>query len=328
MRDNESPSKSPPEAGSARPKFSIVVPAHHRLERLVDCLEGLARLNYDPEQYEVVVVDDGSDPPIADQPKIQQCGLPLQCRFLFQENRGPAAARNLGIREARGDWIALIDSDCVPDPNWLAELDHATAANPDAIVGGYCDNGLPGNVYSTASHILLKYVYQAFNPDPKAATFFVTMNMAFRKDLFNQLGGFDAGFSLSAGEDRDLCDRWRRRIGPMIYHPAAVIHHSHWLHAGGFWRQHYQYGLGAAVYRARKKRRENTGRPSRAHTDPAPDPIVFYARLVCYPLRGRVFHPKAWGFAFLLIISQVAYVAGCARGVIRRQGSSESVYER
>ncbi|MEI8319890.1 MAG: glycosyltransferase family A protein, partial [Planctomycetia bacterium] len=83
---------------------TVVVPTYRRPQQLRRCLEALAAQTF-PEPWEVVVVDDGSPQPFsaADMPATDRLAL----RVIRQENAGPAAARNRGVREARGEFVAF-----------------------------------------------------------------------------------------------------------------------------------------------------------------------------------------------------------------------------
>lgn len=112
------------------PKFSVVIPTCGR-ESLLACLRGLANQSY--ADFEVVAVDDGSPQPVASMAGIRE--IPVELRILRQENAGPAAARNAGAAEARGEFLAFTDDDCIPDPGWLAALARELEAHPDALCG-------------------------------------------------------------------------------------------------------------------------------------------------------------------------------------------------
>ena len=99
---------------------SIVVPTYRRPEQLARCLQALAELEYPTDRYEVVVVDDGSAEP--DATRIASICLEAGARLERQARSGPAAARNRGARAARGEFIAFLDDDCAPSPDWLSLL--------------------------------------------------------------------------------------------------------------------------------------------------------------------------------------------------------------
>ena len=116
------------------PSFSVIVPTWNRPVELATCLRALVSLDYPADRYEVVVVDDGSDPPVEPPRDLARPGL--RVRVLAQPNRGPSAARNEGARAAEGEMLAFTDDDCAPDPGWLRSLAAAAATAPRSLLGG------------------------------------------------------------------------------------------------------------------------------------------------------------------------------------------------
>ena len=106
---------------------SVVVPTFNRPAALASCLDALARQDYPADRYEMIVVDDGSAPTEA--AAIAETATRHRVRLVRQENRGPAAARNAGVREAHGAYIAFTDDDCMPAPGWKLN-----AFRPEGIV--------------------------------------------------------------------------------------------------------------------------------------------------------------------------------------------------
>src|SRR5207244_8194197 len=98
----------------AWPRVSVVVSTCNGSRTIRDCLEGLRKLDY--PDYEVIVVDDGSTDGTA------TIAREYDVRVISSENRGLAAARNLGLTAARGEIVAYLDDDAYPDPRWLQYL--------------------------------------------------------------------------------------------------------------------------------------------------------------------------------------------------------------
>src|SRR5205085_898532 len=116
------------------PRFSVVVPTYERHAQLAACIGALARLDYPRERFEVLIVDDGS----ARRPRevVEPFRDALDVKLLAQENKGPAAARNLGARHARGEFLAFTDDDCEPEREWLRAFALRFAQEPERVVGG------------------------------------------------------------------------------------------------------------------------------------------------------------------------------------------------
>jgi glycosyltransferase involved in cell wall biosynthesis len=153
--------------------------------------------------YEVIVVDDGSSPPVL---------LPEWTRVVRLDGRGPGAARNAGIAAARGAVVAFCDDDTAPEPRWIAALWAYLSANPDHL-------GVEGVVWSRP----WDWLY-ASSLEVDAAGHFWTCNIAYRTATLRQVGGFSADFPFPKGEDRDLGLRVAA-LGPVGFCPEMRVEH-------------------------------------------------------------------------------------------------------
>jgi GT2 family glycosyltransferase len=287
----------------ASPVFSVIVPTHGRPEQVSRCLSALAASGFSREHFEVLIVDDGRTLNPAQCEALCSSAAGLQVSIVGQDQSGPAAARNAGALRARGRYLAFTDDDCLPAADWLARLEGHLQAEPDALVGGFTRNALPAVPFSTASQLLIDYLYSYYHVEQTGARFFTTNNMAMDAAAFRALGGFDGSFPLAAGEDREFCERWQRSGRPLRYAEDAVVSHAHHLDFSGFVRQHFNYGRGADFLH--RSRAIAEGRPSR----PRLEPMGFYLNLLRYPLtRGRSW--RAIRLAALMCVSQAAYGFG------------------
>ncbi len=302
--------------------FSIIIPTHGRPERLSQCLSSLTHLS-GKTSFEVVVVDDGSEEPL-DQ-VLGPFQSRLQLNHIRQAQSGPATARNVGAAVAQGDSLAFTDDDCQPAPDWLDKLAATLRRQPNCLVGGTTINLLTQNSFSSASQLLVDYLYSELNADHDAATFFTSNNMAMPAEAFHRSGGFSVDFPLAAGEDREFCDRWRSQGRQLKFVPDALVYHSHELSLRSYWRQQFAYGRGA--HRVHAKRRQEYLRPA-----PLPSRLSFYANLLAFPIRcnfcGSVPDPKLDSVAVhhieskrccsllntlgLFVLAQIAVASGLA----------------
>ena len=99
-------------------KFSVVVPAYQAAAVLPSCLGALQRQTIDRAQLEIIVVDDGSTDSTAAAAEQALRDFPAS-QVIRTKHGGPAKARNLGARIARGDVLLFTDADCEPVPDWL-----------------------------------------------------------------------------------------------------------------------------------------------------------------------------------------------------------------
>lgn len=235
------------------PLVSVVIPTRNRPRAVESCLDSLAAQTLTPGTFEVIVVDDGSDSPLALDPA--RWSAKFNLKILRQKNTGPAGARNRGVSEARGEFIAFTDDDCLPAPTWLEKIVAALRENPAALVGGSTFNGLREDLFAESSQLILEMVYEHFNRDPANAYFFASNNIACSKQGFRDLGGFDEDFPKAAAEDRDFCDRWRMENRPIIWQKEATVEHRHRQGLFDFVRVYFRYGQGAFLYQAKRKER-------------------------------------------------------------------------
>jgi glycosyltransferase involved in cell wall biosynthesis len=140
------------------PSISIVIPTYSRPKQLAVCLQSLLLLDYPRDRLEVIVVDDGGEPPL--DAVVAPFRSALTLSLLRQPNAGPAAARNTGAERAGGEFIAFTDDDCLPEPGWLQEMAHALSTERECMVGGTTVNAAP-NLYATTSQLIVDVVYQS-----------------------------------------------------------------------------------------------------------------------------------------------------------------------
>jgi len=135
---------------------------------------------------------------------------------------GPAVARNIGIGRARGQLIAYLDADCVPDPMWVSAMIAAHRAHPDrAIIGGSIKIDAE-NIWTLADNLSN---FHAYLPTRQAAVYRVlpTCNLSIKRDVIDQVGLFDESFLIN--EDVDWTMRARQKGFSLYFCPAAQVWH-------------------------------------------------------------------------------------------------------
>jgi GT2 family glycosyltransferase len=285
---------------------SIIVPTHQRPAALLRCLAAIARLDYPPARFEVIVVNDGGEG--GTRGIVARFENDLAITFLSQPRRGPAAARNAAARRARGELLAFTDDDCEPDSGWLRALAVRFAAEGPHAFGGRTINALPDNLYAEASQALVDDLDACYCIRPCGGRFFPSNNLAVAADRFRAVGGFDAAFAFPAGEDRDFGERWQLRGFRLVHAPEAIVRHAHPLTFGSFWRQHMGYGRAA--------RRLHLLRAERGRNRPAPECPRHYMTLLFKPfLRAR--NARGIALAMLRGVSQCAQAAGYLSASVR-----------
>ena len=135
----------------------------------------------------------------------------------------PAKARNRGVSQTTGQVIAFIDADCIAHPDWLATLVDRFSDPQVNIVGGgiaFEDN----NYWTLSDNLSMFYEYYVHHP-PGERGQLASLNLAIRRWVFEQAGGFDERYPLPSGEDADLTIRIRRMGFHLYFEPRAVVLH-------------------------------------------------------------------------------------------------------
>jgi glycosyltransferase involved in cell wall biosynthesis len=256
-------------------RFSLIIPAFNRKNTLHQCLTAVLAQDY--SDYEVIVVDDGSTDGTSEMIASEFPGV----RYIRQANRGPAAARNLGIREATGDIVAFTDDDCLPPADWLACLRQGYERYPEAAGGGGSliapPNLLATNVFARYERYNGCEVYHSGEQDyyggfecPAGGT----ANMSYRRAVLLEVNGFDEGFPVAAGEDADLKLRICNLNYRLFYVPVWVTHLQEYSWPR-FCRQCYVRGIGRNYF----EQRHGAGYPSRIKIS-----LRIVRRLLTFPL--------------------------------------------
>jgi GT2 family glycosyltransferase len=217
----------------------------------VKVLEALGRQETPPE-FEVVVVDDGSGDSTPDRLRAHRASYPLRC--FFQENSGPARARNRGVREARGDIVVFLGDDTVPEPPLLAvhARTHSERWEGAVAVLGYTTWPRERRVSPFLHHINeygLQFGYGLIeNPDSVPFNFFYTSNISLPRRLLEEAGLFDTTFPHAAWEDIEIAYRMGKRGLRIVYRAEAVARHHHHISFGSFRRRQERSGESAAIF--------------------------------------------------------------------------------
>jgi len=113
-------------------KLSLIVPVYNRPDEVMELLQSLA--NQNDKDFELIVVEDGSNVPCEDICNQFKGEFPIQ--YFFKENTGPGLSRNYGVERANGDYCIFLDSDCVLPPQYIYEVRSFLTANPVDAFGG------------------------------------------------------------------------------------------------------------------------------------------------------------------------------------------------
>jgi GT2 family glycosyltransferase len=239
------------------PDVAVAVASHDRPARLRFLLNALEEQTLERERLEVVVAHDAPDGEtarvLAEHP-LREAGL---LRPVPAPPGAPLAAlRNAGWRAARADLVAFTDDDCRPERDWLERLLAAALERPGAVAQG---RTLPDP--DEAGLLWGAPWARTVNVEPPSP-WGETSNIAYPTALLEELGGFDEGLSLPAGEDADLAARARAAGADTAPVPEAVVYHAvhtPWLGRRVAWSWRWQQ-LAAVVGRHPELRRGLPGR--------------------------------------------------------------------
>ena len=209
--------------------ISVVVCTHNRAELLRDALQSLTKLDTDNRfQYEVLVVDNASTDRTPDVVNEVAKNSPVSIRRVHETNKGIVFARNRGIEEARGEWIAFFDDDQLADVRWLLELRDMAEQHNVRCVGGSVKLYFPDGNAPTLSPFCRMLLGETVGMDaPCRYDCKVTPgagNLMLHRSVFEEVGRFDERFN-RRGEDTDLFLRLHRQGIDSWYTPDAVVHH-------------------------------------------------------------------------------------------------------
>jgi mycofactocin system glycosyltransferase len=222
---------------------TVVIPVRDRSDRL-DRLLGALRADSATSNLPVLVVDDGSRDPSA----LADVAARHDVRLLTHpSNKGPAAARNTGLRQARTSYVAFVDSDVVPEPGWLATL-LAQFADPVLALAAPRVTALPVAApgcldrYEELNSPLDMGAAEGPVVPVSALSYVPSATIVVRRTAVG--AGFDE--AMRVGEDVDLCMRLHEAGWRVRYVPSARVGHQHRTDLRSWLAQRSQYGTGAA----------------------------------------------------------------------------------
>ena len=234
--------------------ISVIVPVKNGRETLPAALHSLTaqsglKLG---EDYEVIVVDDGSEDGTA-----QVVPTLPGLRVITQPNAGPASARNSGAQAGLGQILAFTDADCIPSATWLTEMIRPFEDPRTCGVKGVYRTREPG--------LVPRFVQAEFEERYQVLSrfehidFIDTYSAAYRTKTFLQAGGFDTSYPVPSVEDQELSFRLARDGARLVFQPAAFVYHRHDLTPFEYAKR--KFGIG--FWKARMLRRM----PERAFKD-------------------------------------------------------------
>jgi GT2 family glycosyltransferase len=203
------------------PKYStVIICTHNRAHLLKRVLKSITRQTLKPEQFEVIVVDDGSSDDTASVCECLRKEIPNMQYVSTGKNIGTGSAANLGMRSARGDYIIFTDDDCIAHREWAERLRDTLDREP--IVAGAVVSPV-SNFIKLCHHIAQ---FGPFTPGRKAGpiSFIAGANMGFRRSVLEELNGFQD--IKRCDPDTEIILRARSKGYQIYFAPDAVVTHD------------------------------------------------------------------------------------------------------
>jgi len=272
------------------PRISVVVPAYQAAATLPACLAALRDQTVCRDDYEVIVIDDGSTDDTAQ--VAEQAGAD---QVLQSSHGGPGAARNAGITAARGEIALFTDADCEPRPDWIAQM--LQPFRDPAVVG------VKGSYKTRQTAVVARLAQcefeERYNLLARGPTidFVDSHAAAFRVSALREVGGFDPALP-KMNEDVDLSFRLAERGHKLVFNRQAVVVHRHVATWKGYVRLKARRGYWRMmVYRLH---------PGKALRDSYTPQVLKLQILLVYcavtlALAGFALPGLAWGAAISLV---------------------------
>ncbi len=226
-------------------RISVIIATYNRKDELRELLQSLEDQTLPKEDFEIVVVDDGSSDGTQEWLQEYRRESSMQIHLVQQQNAGPATARNRGMREATADFFVFIDSDCIAPPAWLERIHHAVNAEKLDAFGG------PDEAREDFPPLLkaISYSMTSFlstgglrgKTGVKLAKYYPrSFNMGVKKKIYEEIGGFS---NLRFGEDIEFSGRIINSGARVEFLEDAYVYHKRRTSLRQFFKQVFNSGV-------------------------------------------------------------------------------------
>jgi glycosyltransferase involved in cell wall biosynthesis len=214
--------------------FSVIVPVRNDKQNIAKCLSGLFKMQFPPERFEIIVVDNGSNDGTRE--FVAEYANTGRLRVLDRPGVYISAVRNAGAAVAKGKYLAFLDSDCEVKADWLSQASAAISAGVGHAFGSYY-------LIPEASSWVARHWYEERDKKKRGEILSLPSGDLFvSSELFCKVGGFDE--TIQTNEDYELCQRIRSSGHPIICIPElAVIHWGTPQSLGQFYGKHRWHGM-------------------------------------------------------------------------------------
>jgi len=220
--------------------YSVIIPVYNRPEEIDELLESLTQQAY--TGFEVVVVEDGSTIPCKD--VVDRYTDRLDVSYFFKPNSGPGQTRNYGAERSKGDYLIILDSDCILPPGYFTAIETELKNSPVDSFGG------PDRAHASFSPTqkAINYAMTSFfttggirGGKKKMDKFYPrSFNMGIKRKVYETLGGFS---KMRFGEDIDFSIRIMENGYTSRLFPDAWVYHKRRTDFRKFFKQVYNSGI-------------------------------------------------------------------------------------
>lgn len=209
--------------------ITVVIPTYNRAKYLNACLESLVNQDLSREEFEVIIIDDGSIDKTRE--VVERFEKKLNLKYFSQKHRGVSFARNTGIDESRGEAIVFFDDDALAQFDWLSNIKEIMKA----------ENIITGRIEPIKDNVW-KYFAPHYNQGekPKESPVLLEGNCAISKNVFVSIGKFDAKLTYGH-EGREFINRAKTKYRVM-YYPNMVIKHDYAFGLGNYLKKQFRFG--------------------------------------------------------------------------------------
>ena len=221
-------------------KYSFIIPVYNRPDEVDELLDSLTRQTR--HDFEVVVVEDGSAIPCRE--VVSKYAGRLTVHYYNKENSGPGQTRNYGVERANGEYMLILDSDCILPEDYLEEVEAELRAKKADAFGG------PDRAHHSFTDVqkAINYAMTSFfttggirGGKKKLDKFYPrSFNMGIRKDVYQALGGFS---KMRFGEDIDFSIRIFKAGYACRLFPEAWVWHKRRTDLKKFFKQVHNSGI-------------------------------------------------------------------------------------
>ncbi|MEK6591244.1 MAG: glycosyltransferase family A protein [Nitrospinota bacterium] len=220
-------------------EVSIIIPVYKRTDWIEKCIEKLRGQDFE-DTFEIIVIDDGSPNEMEVRKSIsghQRDGKGV-IKYFRNRHRGPAAARNYGVRFSSGEILCFLDDDSLPVKEWLREITLPFKDSESTSL-------VSGMTLSLDRNAALPIMLEKTVHSGKC---WATCNIAYRRKIFESLGGFDESFTEPSWEDNELGLRAKWAGYVHLFNEKAIVYHLHENSLEEYKRKCLLNGRGAAVF--------------------------------------------------------------------------------